>query len=77
MNEEKKSTGTKKSSRATAQKSPGEKLKNEQSAREAVRKKLRYGKKDNSLTVEEKKQLMGLIGLRSPVSLPIHPHPPF
>ena len=59
MNEEKKGTdtGTKKSSRATLQKSPGEKLKNEQSAREAVRKKLRYGKKDNSLTVEEKKKL--------------------
>ena len=57
MSEEKKSTGTQKSSRATSQKSPGEKLKNEQSAREAVRKKLRYGKKDNSLTVEERKQL--------------------
>lgn len=57
MNGEKKSTGTQKSSRATSQKSPGEKLKNEQSAREAVRKKLRYGKKDNSLTVEERKKL--------------------
>lgn len=57
MNEEKKSRGTKKSSRAASPKSPGEKLKNEQSAREAVRKKLRYGKKDNSLTVEERKKL--------------------
>ena len=41
-------------------KSPRDKLKNEQSAREAVRKKLRYGKKDNSLSVEEKKKLKGL-----------------
>ena len=59
MNEEKKSTGnaSKKSSRATAQKSPGEKLKNEQSARKAVREKLRYGKKDNSLTLEQQKKL--------------------
>lgn len=59
MNEEKKGTATdtQKSSQAASQKSPGEKLKNEQSAREAVRKKLRYGKKDNSLTVEERKKL--------------------
>ena len=59
MNEEKKGTATdtQKSSRAASQKSLGEKLKNEQSAREAVRKKLRYGKKDNSLTVEERKKL--------------------
>lgn len=58
MSEEKKrnATHSQKSSRATAQKSPGEKLKNEQSAREAIRKKIRYGKKDNSLTVEERKQ---------------------
>ena len=47
MNEEKKSTGnaSKKSSRATAQKSPGEKLKNEQSARKAVRESSGTGKK--------------------------------
>ena len=59
MNEEKKDRGnnSQKSSRATAQKSPGDKLKNEQTAREAVRKKLRYGKKDNSLSVTEKKKL--------------------
>ena len=59
MNEEKKGTATdtQKSSRAASQKSLGDKLKNEQSAREAVRKKLRYGKKDNSLTVEERKKL--------------------
>ena len=55
MDEAKKSTNnaSSKSSRATHQKSPGEKLKNEQSAREAVTKKLRYGKKDNSLSVEQ------------------------
>lgn len=54
MDEAKKSTNnaSSKSSRATHQKSPGDKLKTEQSAREAVRKKLRYGKKDNSLSVE-------------------------
>lgn len=59
MNEEKKDRGnnSQKSSRTTAQKSPGDKLKNEQTAREAVRKKLRYGKKDNSLSVTEKKKL--------------------
>lgn len=59
MNEEKKSKGdhTQKSSRTTTQKSPGDKLKNERGARKAVRKKLRHCKKDNSLTVEEKKKL--------------------
>ncbi len=35
----------------------GTKLKNETSAGESYRKKLRYGKKDNSLTLEEKKKL--------------------
>jgi len=55
MNEEK--GNTKKSSRAVSQKTPGEKLKNETSASEAMRKKLRYGKKDNSLTVEQQKKL--------------------
>ena len=35
----------------------GNKLKNETSAGESYRKKLRYGKKDNSLTVEEKNKL--------------------
>ncbi len=55
MNEEK--GNTKKSSRAVSQKSPGEKLKNETSASEAMRKKLRYGKKDNSLTVEQHKKI--------------------
>ena len=35
----------------------GKKLKNEQTSREAMRKKLRYGKKDNSLTLEEKKEI--------------------
>lgn len=48
---------TEKSSQETKTKSPGDKLKNETSAREAVRKKLRYGKKDNSLTLEEEKAL--------------------
>ena len=38
----------------------GKKLKNEQSSREAMGKKLRYGKKDNSLTLEEKKKLKKL-----------------
>ena len=59
MDEAKKSTNnaSSKSSRATHQKSPGEKLKNEQSAREAIRKKLRYGKKDNSLSVEQLEKL--------------------
>ena len=38
----------------------GKKLKNEQTSREAMRKKLRYGKKDNSLTLEEKKELKKL-----------------
>ena len=38
----------------------GKKLKNEQTSREAMRRKLRYGKKDNSLTLEEKKQLKKL-----------------
>ena len=51
---------TEKSPRGATYKSPGEKLKNENSAREAVRKKLRYGKKDNSLTLEEKKELKRL-----------------
>lgn len=55
MNEEK--GNTKKSSRAVSQKTPGEKLKNETSASEAMRKKLRYGKKDNSLTVEQHKKI--------------------
>lgn len=59
MDEAKKSTNnaSSKSSRAITQKSPGEKLKNEQSARKAVREKLRYGKKDNSLTLEQQKKL--------------------
>lgn len=38
----------------------GKKLKNEQTSMEAIRKKLRYGKKDNSLTLEEKKELKKL-----------------
>ena len=38
----------------------GKKLKNEQNSMEAMRKKLRYGKKDNSLTLEEKKELKKL-----------------
>lgn len=50
----------KKSSRVTSQKAPGEKLKTEESSREAVRKKLRYGKKDNSLTLEEQKKIKQL-----------------
>lgn len=41
----------------TTEKRHGNKLKNETSAGESYRKKLRYGKKDNSLTVEEKKKL--------------------
>ena len=55
MNEEKRRTA--KSSRVEIKKSPGDKLKNEESARAAVRKKLRYGKKDNSLSIEERKEL--------------------
>lgn len=55
MNEEK--GATKKSSRGVTQKTPGEKLKSETSASEAMRKKLRYGKKDNSLTVEQHKKI--------------------
>lgn len=41
----------------TTEKRHGNKLKNETSAGESYRKKLRYGKKDNSLTLEEKKKL--------------------
>ena len=39
------------------QKGMGDKLKNEESAARARRKKLRYGKKDNSLTPEEQRKL--------------------
>ena len=66
MNEEKytrekveKSTGKKRvepENRTTAKKH-ADKLKNETSAGESYRKKLRYGKKDNSLTKEEEKKL--------------------
>lgn len=41
----------------TTQKKHADKLKNETSAGESYRKKLRYGKKDNSLTKEEEKKL--------------------
>ena len=51
---------TEKSPQATEQKSLAEKLKNEKSSREAVRKKLRYGKKDNRLTLEEEKKIKKL-----------------
>ena len=66
MNEEKytrdqpkKSTNTKRvePENKTTEKRYGTKLKNETSAGESYRKKLRYEKKDNSLTLEEKKKL--------------------
>lgn len=69
MNEEiytrdlsKKSTNTKRvePENKTTEKRDGNKLKNETSAGESYRKKLRYEKKDNSLTVEEKKKLQKL-----------------
>lgn len=41
----------------TAEKKHGSKLKNETSANKSYREKLRYGKKDNSLTVDEAKKL--------------------
>jgi cell wall-associated NlpC family hydrolase len=51
MNESRK--GTAESTGKEKQPSSGDKLKNEASAGEAMRKKLRHGKKDNSLTKEE------------------------
>ena len=51
MNESRK--GTAESTGKAKKPSPGDKLKNEASAGEAMRKKLRHGKKDNSLTKEE------------------------
>ena len=66
MNEEKytrnpvkKSTKSreKKDEGRTAEKKHGSKLKNETSANKSYREKLRYGKKDNSLTVDEAKKL--------------------
>lgn len=66
MNEEKytrekveKSTGKRrmKPENRTTAKKHADKLKNETSAGESYRKKLRYGKKDNSLTKEEEKKL--------------------
>ena len=51
MNESRKRTAQ--SPGKTKQSSPGDKLKNETTAGEAMRKKLRHGKKDNSLTKEE------------------------
>lgn len=66
MNEEKYTRDAKKESsrkkrvepeNKTRKKSHADKLKNETSAGESYRKKLRYGKKDNALTVEEAKKL--------------------
>lgn len=66
MNEEKYTRDAKKESsrkkrvepeNKTRKKSHADKLKNETSAGESYRKKLRYGKKDNTLTVEEAKKL--------------------
>ena len=66
MNEEKSTRDAKKESsrkkrvepeNKTRKKSHADKLKNETSAGESYRKKLRYGKKDNALTVEEAKKL--------------------
>ena len=66
MNEEKYTRDAKKESsrkkrvepeNKTRKKSHADKLKNETSAGESSRKKLRYGKKDNALTVEEAKKL--------------------
>ena len=66
MNEEKYTRDAKKESsrkkrvepeNKTRKKSHTDKLKNETSAGESYRKKLRYGKKDNALTVEEAKKL--------------------
>lgn len=54
MNEEK---YTGKQAKESAQKNHGSKLKNEASASKSYRKKLHYGKKDNSLTPEEAKKL--------------------
>ena len=53
------SKNTKKSSQG-ARKRMGDKLKNETSRGEAMRKKLRHGKKDNRMTQEEKKELSKL-----------------
>ena len=53
------SKNTKKSSQG-ARKRMGDKLKNETSSGEAMRKKLRHGKKDNRMTQEEKKELSKL-----------------
>lgn len=53
------SKNTKKSSQG-ARKRKGDKLKNETSRGEAMRKKLRHGKKDNRMTQEDKKELSKL-----------------
>ena len=53
------SKNTKKSFQG-ARKRMGDKLKNETSSGEAMRKKLRHGKKDNRMTQEEKKELSKL-----------------
>ena len=55
----------------TTEKRHGNKLKNETSAGESYRKKLRYGKKDNSLTLEEKKKLCRCIGIVSGIFIAI------
>ena len=65
MNEEKYTRDAKKSAqnhgadrkKNESTKSYGGKLKNETSANKSYREKLRYGKKDNSLTVSESKKL--------------------
>ena len=63
MNEDKKFTKERHKKRATGryrQKSQGEKLKSETSAKKAYGKKFRHGKKNLELTAEEKKKIKKL-----------------
>ena len=60
MDGAKKTRDTKGGEKQNTEKRHGSKLKNDSSAAKSYRSKIRYGKKDNSLSVSEKKELAGM-----------------
>ena len=60
MDGAKKTRDTKSGENQNAEKRHGSRLKNDSSATKSYRSKIRYGKKDNSLSVSEKKELAGM-----------------